>query len=61
MCFIEVTMARNDIQVNFRMPHEIVDSLKTQAMKERRSVTAQINLILEEWFREKNQKESAKA
>lgn len=49
------------MQVNFRMPHENVANLKAEASKERRSVTAQINIIIEEWFREKNQKESAKA
>lgn len=53
-------MARNDMQVNFRMPHEIVDELKAQAKQERRSVTAQLNMIVEEWLKQK-QKESAKA
>lgn len=53
-------MARNDTQVNFRMPHEVVDELKAQAKQERRSVTAQLNIIIEEWLNQKR-KESAKA
>ena len=52
-------MARNDQQVNVRMPHEMVDELKVQAVKNRRSLTSQLNVIVEEWIR--NQKESAKA
>lgn len=52
-------MARNDQQVNVRMPHETVDELKVQAVKNRRSLTSQLNVIVEEWI--KNQKESAKA
>lgn len=52
-------MARNDQQVNVRMPHETVDELKVQAVKNRRSLTSQLNVIVEEWIR--NQKESAKA
>lgn len=52
-------MARNDTQVNVRMPHELVDKLKEEAVKNRRSMTAQLNTIIEEWLR--NQKQSAKA
>ncbi|AZN67006.1 Arc family DNA-binding protein [Acinetobacter haemolyticus] len=52
-------MARYDQQVNVRMPHETVDELKIQAVKNRRSLTSQINVIVEEWLR--NNKESAKA
>ena len=52
-------MARNDQQVNVRMPHETVNELKVQAVKNRRSLTSQLNVIVEEWI--KNQKESAKA
>lgn len=53
-------MARSDMQVNFRMPHEIVLELKAHAKQERRSVTSQLNMIVEEWLKQK-QKESAKA
>lgn len=52
-------MARNDTQVNVRMPHEIVDELKNSAAKNRRSMTAQLNVIVEEWL--KQNQESAKA
>lgn len=53
-------MARNDQQVNVRMPHEIVDELKIQAVKHRRSLTSQLNVIVEEWLKSQKQ-ESAKA
>lgn len=52
-------MARNDTQVNIRMPHEIVEELKQAAVENRRSMTAQLNTIVEEWLKQ-NQK-SAKA
>ncbi len=54
-------MARYDKQVNFRMSHETVDELKIQAIKHRRSMTAQLNAIVEEWLKNQEQKESAKA
>ena len=54
-------MARNDPQVNVRMPPEIVDELKIQATKNRRSLTAQLNQIVDEWLKEQKQQESAKA
>lgn len=56
---LEVEMARNDTQVNVRMPHEIVGELKQAAVNNRRSMTAQLNIIIEEWL--KNQNENAKA
>ncbi len=56
---LEIKMARNDTQVNVRMPHEIVGELKQAAVNNRRSMTAQLNIIIEEWL--KNQNESAKA
>lgn len=52
-------MRKNDTQVNVRMPHDLVDELKGEAAKHRRSMTAQLNMIIEEWL--KTQKESAKA
>ena len=54
-------MARNDPQVNVRMPTEIVDELKIQAAKNRRSLTAQLNQIVDEWLKEQKQQKSAKA
>ena len=54
-------MARHDKQVNFRMSHETVDELKIQAAKNRRSVTAQLNAIVESWVNSQKAKEGAKA
>ena len=54
-------MARTDKQMNFRMPHENVDKVKIHAKNEKRSVTAELNLIIEEWLEAKERKESAKA
>ena len=48
-------MAKNDQQVNVRMPHEIVDELKLQAVKNRRSFTNQLNVIVEEWLRKQQE------
>ncbi|OBY75274.1 DNA-binding protein [Acinetobacter gyllenbergii] len=48
-------MARNNQQVNIRMSHETVDELKAYAVKYRRSLTSQLNVIVEEWL--KSQKE----
>ena len=52
-------MARNDTQVNVRMPYETIAELKKAAIDNRRSFTAQLNVIAEEWLKQKNQ-ESAK-
>ncbi len=57
----EVKMSRTDPQVNVRMPQELIDDLKIQAIKNRRSLTAQLNQIVEEWLKEQKQQESAKA
>lgn len=54
-------MARNDQQVNVRMPQEIVEELKIQAIKNRRSLTAQLNKIVEEWLKQQHKQENAKA
>ncbi len=54
-------MARNDQQVNVRMPQEMVDELKIQAIKNRRSLTAQLNKIVEEWLRDQKRLEDVKA
>lgn len=48
-------MTRDNQQVNVRMPYEIVDELKEHAVKHRRSLTSQLNVIVEEWL--KSQKE----
>jgi hypothetical protein len=52
-----IVMARNDQQVNVRMPHEIVNELKDYAIKYRRSLTSQLNVIVEEWLKSQKEKE----
>lgn len=44
-------MARNDTQVNVRMPHETIGELKQAAVDNHRSMTAQLNIIIEEWLK----------
>lgn len=55
-----MNVARNDTQVNVRMPHETVGELKACAVESRRTMTAQLNVIVEEWLKQKQQ-QSAKA
>ncbi|MFG0587649.1 Arc family DNA-binding protein [Acinetobacter sp. YQ_14] len=45
-------MARQDRQINIRMPQKLVDELKKDANENRRSVTAQLNFIVEEWLKD---------
>lgn len=45
-------MARNDKQLNIRIAHETLDELKKKAIDNRRSLTAQLNLIIEEWLKD---------
>lgn len=52
-------MTRYDKQLNVRMAHETIDELKKAAAENRRSLTAQLNTIVEEWLKQKQ--ESAKA
>lgn len=44
-------MARHDRQINIRMPQKLVDELKRNADENKRSVTAQLNFIVEEWIK----------
>ena len=53
-------MARQDPQVSFRMPEKNLERFKEETQKDRRSITAQLNIIIEEWL-DKREKESAKA
>lgn len=53
-------MARQDPQVSFRMPEKTLERFKEETQKDRRSITAQLNVIIEEWL-DKREKESAKA
>lgn len=45
-------MARQDKQVNVRMPQKLVDELKRNADENKRSVTAHLNFIVEEWLKQ---------
>ncbi|MDH1700057.1 Arc family DNA-binding protein [Acinetobacter johnsonii] len=44
-------MARQDKQINFRIPHKLVEELKQNAEVNKRSMTAQLNHIIEEWLK----------
>lgn len=57
---MERKMAQQDKQLNVRMAHETIDELKKAALDNRRSLTAQLNTIVEEWLKQRNQ-ENAKA
>jgi len=47
-------MSRQDRQLNIRIPHKLVDRLKKNAEENKRSMTAQLNLIIEEWLRQQS-------
>ena len=57
---MELNMARQDPQVNVRIPEKTLERFKIETIKDRRTITAQLNMIIEEWL-EKREKESAKA
>lgn len=42
-------MSRLDAQFNFRVERKNFQAVKAAALIERRSLTAQMNLIIEEW------------
>ena len=42
------------------MPEKTLERFKEETQKDRRSITAQLNVIIEEWL-DKREKESAKA
>lgn len=57
---METKMARQDPQVNVRIPEKTLERFKEETQKDRRTITAQLNMIIEEWL-DKREKESAKA
>ena len=57
---MELNMARQDPQVNVRIPEKTLERFKIETIKDRRTITAQLNMIIEEWL-DKREKESAKA
>lgn len=58
--YIGMKMARHDKQLNVRMAHETINELKKLALANRRSLTAQLNVIVEDYIKLK-QEENAKA
>ena len=49
-------MAHHDKQVNFRMASESIEGLKKHSAQNRRSITAQLNLIVEEWLKQEEKR-----
>ncbi|RFS32232.1 Arc family DNA-binding protein [Acinetobacter sp. SWAC5] len=49
-------MSRQDRQLNIRIPHKLMEELKKNAELNKRSMTAQLNFIIEQWL--KNQPNS---
>ena len=54
---MELMMARQDPQVNFRIPEETLERFKIETVKDRRTQTAQLVLIIEEWLEARANKE----
>ncbi len=57
----EVNMTKSETQVNFRMPENILVRFKAEIQKERRSQTAQLILLVEEWLEKREKQQDAKA
>ncbi|KAF0628405.1 Arc family DNA-binding protein [Acinetobacter baumannii] len=51
-------MARHDPQMNVRIPENLLNEVKKEAGDQRRTMTAQINLIIEEWLDSKKQQDA---
>ena len=51
-------MSRQDPQVNFRIPEETLERFKIETVKNRRTQTAQLVLIIEEWLEVRVNKEA---
>lgn len=54
-------MARDDQQMNFRIPSELKDWLVRQAEKSRRTLTAELIVAIEEYRARNQQQEGADA
>ena len=54
-------MARQDPQVNVRIPEKTLERFKEETQKDRRTITAQLNMIIEEWLEKRENQKSAKA
>ncbi|WP_033134613.1 Arc family DNA-binding protein [Acinetobacter sp. MN12] len=51
-------MARSDPQVNFRLPENTLERLKEVTLKDRRTLTAQLTMIIEDWLEDRKTKEA---
>lgn len=58
---MEAKMARQDPQVNVRIPEKTLERFKEETQKDRRTITAQLNMIIEEWLEKRENQKSAKA
>ena len=58
---METKMARQDPQVNVRIPEKTLERFKEETQKDRRTITAQLNMIIEEWLEKRENHKSAKA
>lgn len=58
---MESKMARQDPQVNVRIPEKTLERFKEETQKDRRTITAQLNMIIEEWLEKRENQNEAKA
>jgi hypothetical protein len=58
---MESKMARQDPQVNVRIPEKTLERFKEETQKDRRTITAQLNMIIEEWLEKRENENEAKA
>lgn len=58
---MELKMARQDPQVNVRIPEKTLERFKEETQKDRRTITAQLNMIIEEWLKNRENQNEAKA
>lgn len=60
MCYMEVKIAKQDPQVNVRIPEKTLERFKIETIKDRRTITAQMNMIIEEWLEARAKQNEAK-
>lgn len=59
-CYKGPIMARQDPQVNVRIPEKTLERFKEETQKDRRTITAQLNMIIEEWLEKRENQNEAK-
>ena len=55
---MEIKMSKKDQQVNFSIHEETLERFKIETVKDRRTQTAQLVLIIEEWLEARANKEA---